>query len=222
MYLGWKIAQQHGCPYDIRLDGCPDHYGKDLSEFVLDIVECLKFIGIEYRRIYWQPQNEYSEEMLNRFYSAREQALLKFIRLDKGHTDLTCILDDVEHAPSIIVRGNEFENPDAYVGNGFCVSGMLWHKRIEQTMFDLAGVENLEINVPLITMGGYKMSKTDGRAVHWRVLETIGIAETIKLFEQTAAIEPCWEWQWSAIRPHEQWQWPGTNDDANRLWGHDV
>lgn len=200
MYLGSRLAQTNGCPFDVRLDGPIKHEKGDLSRFVLEIVECLQFLGIPYRKVYWHRQEPYDQKWLDGRFTEREQRLLRHIRWDeKSPLDTLAILDDVEHAPSLIVRAMEFVEPEKYVGRKNIGDGVRWFKELEQTIFSLTGSQNHEINVPLITMGGYKMSKEEGRAVHWSALKTLGRTKAVELFEKIGKGGPTWEWAWDVL-----------------------
>lgn len=196
LYHGALIAEARGCPFEVRLDGSVVHFGQDLRPFEAEVGACLHFLGIVPSRVYWQPQVAYSDEWLDDYFSRREQALLRFIEFEKGPTEIAAILDDVENHLSVIVRGREFLRPEVYMGTPVAIADMQRYKAIEAAVFELAGVRNDEINLPLVTIGGRKFSKRDGRFVSWRVLETLG-AERARLFLEEVGGDGCdWEWDW--------------------------
>jgi hypothetical protein len=132
-------------------------------------------------------------------FGVRERQLIEYIEWDKGPTDLNAIWDDVVHAPTIIVRGMEFVDPERCVGRNFISRGVGWYRGLEKMLFGLAGVENTEINVPLITMNGYKMSKEEGETVHWSVLETMGGAMARRFLDDRTVGGTNWEWSWELL-----------------------
>jgi hypothetical protein len=199
LYLGSKIAQEHGCPFDVRLDGSWKHYGSDLSLFVIDVMDCLRFLEITPRCVYWQRQDPVPPADLEMVFGLRERQLIDYIEWDKGPTDVNAIWDDVVWAPTIIVRGMEFVDPERCVGRHFISRGVGWYTGLEKMLFALAGVENTEINVPLITMNGYKLSKEEGRAVHWSVLQSMGSVMARRFFDDMTMDGASWEWSWETL-----------------------
>lgn len=199
MYLGSEIAKQRELPFDVRLDGSIAYCESDLSGFVLDIVGCLDFLGIKPRRVYWQRQTAYTEDELVMLFGSREASITRLVEWDKGAIDVNAIIDDIVYTPSVIVRGNEFVDPDQCVGRRYIGHGISWYKQLEATLFKLAGVQNEEVNVPLITMGGYKLSKSEGRTIHWKALNPLGCDGARMFFDDMAVDGENWEWNWEVF-----------------------
>jgi len=134
--------------------------------------------------------------------------LVPFIEWNTGPLSMAALLDDVENAPSLIIRGEEFKRPEKYVGAGQIGLNMLRYTMVEKVIFSLARVENKEVNLPIITLGGYKMSTSEGRTVHWRALEVIGQKAARQLFSVMSSRSRAWEWDWSWL----------TENGVGRLW----
>jgi len=166
-----------------------------------DIYHCVSFLGINYRHIYWQPQRLDEAASFRRArarFTPAEWKLLGLVAWEQPRpVDVPAIMDDVEHYPSVIVRGYEFCSPRDFVGRPTIADGIEWYVRLEETIFKIAGVQNEVMHVPIVTMGGWKLAKSEGREIHWGVLRALGPRRGREYLTMKAAASTTkWEWDW--------------------------
>ena len=171
IYLGKLFADLKGLPFHIRLDGHRKLFGDDLSLFVVDILDCLRFFGITPDALYWRPErDEISRRELQQLFGEWDSVLQAF---SVTTFSLNAVVDDLRFDPSWIVRGLEFAEPDKYNGTALQRSLMSAYVEFERGLYQCAGKKMHQWNVPLITMGGMKLSKSEGRIIPWGVLKLL-------------------------------------------------
>jgi len=161
LLLGDLICRERGIPFHVRIDGLPHPASHDL---LIDLSNCLFHLGIAPTRIYWPTVPPDTSHMSEVFNVTTHLA---------GPAQLSSILDDILN-DNLIIRGLEFRDINAaYHGSADALSAVTGHVRFEDRLYELAGKTKDEVNVPLIIIGGGKMSKTAIRVVHWSILGSI-------------------------------------------------
>lgn len=217
LYLGHLFAKKKGLPYHVRIDGARLLFDADLSLFTVDIVNCLSFLGIQPDKLYWAPQWEnIPQSELVSLFGQWEPVVSAFAATK--FTAVPAIIDDLRNPPSWTVRGREFAEPSRYNGREAQVRMMTAYTRLEECLYKATGQDLLQWNVPLITMMGMKLAKSEGRVIHWRVLEMLP-PEMVGRFLLSTAIFPDnpltvsggtldvlnvspkpWEWDWKILK----------------------
>ena len=217
LYLGKLFAESKGLPYHVRIDGARLLFGADLSLFAVDVQNCLAFLGIQPDRFYWAPQwDELLHGQLEKLFGKWEPVVAAFSAT--RFTGVPAVIDDLLNPPSWIVRGREFVDKARYNGREAQVMMMTAHTRLEECLYEQVGQEMLQWNVPLITMGGMKLAKSEGRVIPWGVLKMLDQEQLHRFLLSTAVypedplsvrrealgidgvgVEP-WEWNWDTFK----------------------
>jgi hypothetical protein len=186
-----------GIPFDVRLDGVRAR-SCDCSGAVVDLANLMEFLGTPARRVYWQPQVRPDPEQVRvRLGDERARTFLTALAMPGICPDwyAAVLCDDIlDNHPSLIIRGREFSNPVRWMADTVASPSMMCHTSFEDVLYAAAGREKQELQLPLITSGGYKLSKSSGNVPHWSVLAMVdrytarGFLDS--LGDQTA------EWSW--------------------------
>lgn len=176
LLLGSLICDELGIPFHIRLDGPVNDVTGDRANAVLDAIDLVNTLGIRFDKMYWSPQTIPPRDFFDRELGDRAEAFWWALHSPEVCPDYyRCLmLDDVvHHDPSLIIRGRDFVCPSAYADSPTHAVGTERHIIAENLMFSTAGREKKEINTPLMTMDGFKMSKSQMRIIHWSILRSI-------------------------------------------------
>lgn len=216
LYLGKLIADELGVPYHVRLDGNRKAFGADLSLFVEDLVQCLHFLEVSPDLLYWAPQwDEVPDQKLIECFGERLGKVLQVFRYYPF--SVLTVYDDIIHTPSTIIRGMEFVSPMLYNGRQEQIDRMQAFVKFEIEMFEAAWAKNTCVPVPLITVGGKKLAKSEGRFLHWSVLQLLELSAVRPFLTRTATTpeDPlsdfqdfkiaamstqAWEWDWGIYK----------------------
>ena len=173
LLLGSLIAQELGIPFHVRFDGGYSYISGDRGATILDTVNCLRFLHIDYDSMYWVPQVLPTKNMLSAKLGPERAEVLWacLVAPQLGPEPYKCqIMDDLfDYDPSLIVRGSEFGS-DAHQFFGPALEASAAHALTENVLYNAAGREKHEINTPMVMIGQAKMSKTSMRLVHWTAL----------------------------------------------------
>jgi hypothetical protein len=175
LLLGSLICRERGIPFDVRIDAAPDPVA---YEFIMDLANCLFFLGIHPERMYWP--------MTLPDLSDMSEVFCEVVKTNGGAPVWCQILDDVMN-DHLIIRGLEFK--DGRYFEGPHVAGAAAHVATENRLFALAGRVKREVNVPLMVLGGQKLSKSRLRTIHWSVLRAVP-TETARQFMVATALLP--------------------------------
>lgn len=239
LHLASLICQNLGIPLDIRLQGSrylydsPPHVDTnpkgDISGAVVDMANCINFIGPKFRRLYWQAQCPPLEWKVRAELGERTEAFLNAADAHGNESAIATRCDDIiENYPSLAIRGREWLETEVWVDAPHIAAGTGSLVKVEKILYHLAGRTAHEKNLPLITIGGHKLAKSEGRMVHWGILTCVAPA-VARQFLLATAIRPAdplaimdeelsidqivldpYEWSWSdwtgLIRRQDQQQ----------------
>lgn len=217
---GSLIAQERGCPFDLRLDGSrPDGIGQATADFLLSLKDLLRFLQIECR-VYFHLQKPLPLETVASLTGLAADRLEAYRRLAQiiGEPQegmlLAVIEDDVIlYAPSLIIRGAEFANPIQWSPADTAAS-MGRQMVYEAAVFAALGVEKREVNVPLVLSKDRKMSKSAVNGIAWDLLTMVSpeaarkylIASLLNPRDPLSALED--RFAANKIAPaHHEWSW---------------
>jgi hypothetical protein len=175
LLLGELICKERGIPFDVRIDAAPDPVA---HEFVMDLANCLFFLGIRAERMYWPltlPDIAHMPEVFR-----------EVVKTNGGSPNWCQMMDDAMN-DHLIIRGLEFK--DGRYFDVTAVAGAAAHVAIEDRLFALAGRTKHEVNVPLMMLGNQKFSKSRLRTIHWSILRALP-AETARDFLVATALCP--------------------------------
>ena len=192
LLLGSLIAREFGCPFHVRLDGIRRHYTSDTTFPVIDLVNCLSFLGIEFDEMYWTSmqypdldrfRGELGDDVIDRVKDA-------FSQPGVSPSEFPAILSDdsLIHHPSLIIRGMEFKISSLYGGVDSNQANI--YTATEDMIFEATGHEKHEINTPIIIVDdGNKISKRSNILMHWECLKPMG-KDMARKFLIATAIDP--------------------------------
>ena len=189
LLLGSLVAQHYGCPFHIRLDGPyrdPNQVPPlivDRGDAILELLGCLRAMGVSWDQLYWCPQEPTSLLLAKREGLARIKAGWAM-----GDIRLAQILDDaVDHAPSLIVRGGEFalDGDTTFAG----VAHLGQFVATEEMVYCALGEQKHEFTAPMVFLGPGKMSKSKLTVVPWQVLTSLP-PEGVRRFLLATAMRP--------------------------------
>lgn len=186
LLLGSLIAQEHGCPFHVRMDGArrdvPDRGGP-----ILDTMQCLCWLEIPFDWCYWLPERLPAREAIARHVDlARFDDMVWTFGEETGA--LIAALDDaLFHHPSLIVRGTEFT--PAGVSHAIGPGGHSHLLKAEQVAYAMLGREQHLATVPMVLIDQQKMSKSSTEYLHWSMLRQVP-PEVAKAFLVATAMRP--------------------------------
>lgn len=185
LLLGSLIAQELNTPFHIRLDGDRESTigTGDATYFMLDLIECINFLGIEFEKFYWHPQQMPTQAYVERCTSPLFWTALHGPNITPESYGAVMVDDIVIHYPSLVIRGAEFSESTGFFG---AKPDNVSHTTTEKFLYDIACRERYEINVPLITVNGMKISKQSIQAVPWNVLTPVSQIHARKFLMATA------------------------------------
>lgn len=188
LLIGKMVADAHGCPYHVRIDGA---FGvPHTAPSVIDLLSCLTFLGVYADLVYTVTNKPPSyKDAVNAGLPPSRVAASLWATEGLHSTSKCCFMDDyVEWGPGLVVRGAEFAEPEQNLPPvmAFGTRAMMNQEALFREVF---GYKHHEFNVPLMTVAGAKMSKTAARAIHWSTL-TMVAPETARNFLMATAAHP--------------------------------
>ncbi len=192
LLLGSLIAKELNTEFHVRLD--MNLASPDKSDCVMDIVNCLITIGIEYDYIYatglTSPNYSSIAERIGDEQTRRLKVVTSASHLSYNHSMISSILDDlIDFAPSLIIRGMEFKRQDAETCGECNVPGLAGHMAVVEFLREFMDFPTHEINVPLILMRQRQKMGKSMQSVPWMSL-TMAAPELVKRFLIATAISP--------------------------------
>jgi len=174
--LGSLIAEHYGLPFHLRLDGCQRPGISRESAVLMPLCTIVSRLAVQCDKVYWgQQEGPSSTEYLMAFgdKGAEIQELFEVI-CDREEYRMGGMADDtMRHWPSLIIRGDEFvHNEQALIpatGVNFSITAR--YVQIENMVEKVMGRPRHEINLPLITMQGAKVSKSLNPILKWEFFE---------------------------------------------------
>lgn len=172
--LGQLICDVRGIDYRIRFDG-PAPLAADS---VMDVHRCMTHLGIHvptYHPTIPPPMDDLYDDQ-------------RYVLMSRGPSYYRAqVSDDAVHG-NLIIRGREFLQPERYFDpvNGHNVAD---HVEYERRIHGLCGRDKNEVNVPIITLGDEKLSKTRMRVIHWSVLASLP-TDVVRSFLISTAMHP--------------------------------
>jgi len=195
LYLGSLICQSLDVPLDIRLQGgridIPARI--DVSGAVIDLANCINFLGPVFRRLYWQPHRPPEEWEVRAELGERAEQFLNAMNAMKASVNSTNAAsrceDIITHYPSLAIRAVEWVDPHQWIDQPNSAAAIENILIYEKLLYDIAGRTRNERSLPLITLGGSKLAKSEGRMIHWGVLRCVS-REVARQFLLATAIRP--------------------------------
>lgn len=193
LLLGEMLCRELGCPFHLRLEG-------NLTSLhvtqpgLIDIMGCVGWLGIRpdatYRKsLKPRPDSWFERALGEQAWQglAAERAMWAAIDMDFWEA----MAEDFEWHPSLMIRGSEFAEPEAYDVDWPTVTGgaASFRKIIEgeHRYFAAAGLERCQATLPLVTEAdGSKMSKSMG-GVGWDCLKAVSAEAARRYLLATAA-----------------------------------
>lgn len=158
-----NYAESNGYPLDIRLDVPTNGIAAVDIRATLDIANLVFWLKVPVRQMYVTSDVEYHEIMQTAKGDWSLYNSLTRWQLSSGY-------DDLVRYKTIIIRGNEFANPEDRSGAS------------RDQMLNFWGLQPVaEINYPLLLLKGKKVAKSGGNAPHWRCLQKFG-ADKVKRY----------------------------------------
>ena len=191
LYLGSLICQSLDIPLDIRLHGerakAADISAADISGAAVDLANCLNFLGLRFRRLYWRPIRLPSELEIRAELGKNAEGFLAALRVADDPHSLATLCDDVlSHYPSLTIRAVEWLDPAQWFDSIPVANTLVSYIAKETLLYQIADRTRNERSLPLITLGGYKLAKSVGRMIHWDVLTCVAPAVARQFLLATA------------------------------------
>ncbi len=200
LHLASLICRGQGLPLDIRLQGSRYEYNApphgdanpkgDISGAVVDMTNCINFLEPKFRRLYWAPQNPPLEWKMRAEIGNRTEPFLNAADAFGNAGGVATRCDDIiENYPSLAIRGREWLETEQWVDALYIAAGTAGLVKMEKVLYHIAERTSYEKTLPLITLGGYKLSKSAGRMVHWSILTSV-VPDIARKFLLATAICP--------------------------------
>jgi len=201
VYLAYLVCKELNIPFHIKLSMERTQSTPNLMCAMTDLHNMLRFLGVVEDEMYWYPIHRPSDaDIIRELGEERGKMLLAALSWPESAdpTAPSSVLDDLlTHYPSLIIHGREWENPVRYVhGDTLLVAADRQRKRLK-VFYAAAGREMHEFFLPVITLGGYKFGKTEGRLEHWTVLKTLPRKCASQKAREFLVRTACW--------PHDIW-----------------
>jgi hypothetical protein len=193
LLLGELHCRREGIPFHVRID-CGWEAVQIRDPGWVDLLGCLSWFGIATDHVYQcrlgpRPDEFYAKivgsQAWGRFLEVRDQ----YTEVDMDHWP--SMADDIEHFPSLMIRGQEFETPDAGAPEWppEANSTPTFRKlvAVEKAYYQALGIERRQLTLPLITdEAGVKMSKSLA-GIGWDCLQAASADEARAYLLATAA-----------------------------------
>jgi len=191
--LGSLIAKHYGLPFHIRLDG---NYRGETSRHgavLMPLCTIISRLGIECDKVYWYSQEAPSACQYEAHFGDRgaEIARLLDALCEYDPVRISAFTDDLmRYWPSLMIRGSEFaDTSQAVQPNNSGVAGLVRFTAKETLISEAMGREPHEINVPLITSDGAKVSKSLSPTLMWDLFERYP-GQWVRRFLLATAMKP--------------------------------
>ena len=174
LLLGSLIAEELGLPLHIRLDGGGPRDLECTAGVLLPVCTMISHLGIKCALAYRQPLVGPSDGEYASWFGSRGPEMKRAMWFGGNDNPILegMLADDLLfNYPSLIIRGMEFSDESLTSAVAANQAALARRVAIHRWLAELMGRTWYEINVPLITDGGKKVSKSLQPALNWTFFE---------------------------------------------------
>ena len=238
IYIGYLIAQQKDIPFHIRIDVPFDTFimHGDITDpivsidTVCNIANICSYLNIIPDKTYRIREKVATKNEFDEVFKDKSDVMWKIINLPVvgPQSYQSALLDDVMDYPdTVIVRGVEFKYPDLYF-DPLGLSANKNHIHMEGLLWKASGANVEQINLPLVLLGGRKLSKTETRLVPWDVVSGLS-SQLIKQFLVSSIMLPLdpfdenVQFDYKSIPENNyEWSWQIWNELTSKHGGRNA
>ena len=174
--LGSLIAEHYELPFHLRLDGTYNPGVSRDAAVLMPLCTIGSRLDVQCDKVYWIGQQGPSSAEYVAAFGDEATEIEELITVVSEHVGPRIAIytdDSMLYWPSLIIRGTEFVHSEQAItnGDGVTLSTTPRFVRASSLIENAMGRERHEINVPLITMQGAKVSKSLSPTLKWEFFE---------------------------------------------------
>lgn len=170
--LGSLIAQELNIPFHIRLDGKFIPETSCVMGVMCPLCTMVSMLDITCHLVYWQPAEAPTLAQYEAEFGDGGVEMARCVKVAASATPAEegILVDDlIYHYPSLVIRGTEFVDTSTALPQSVNIAGR--YITMQRFVADAMERDWHEINVPLITMGQQKLSKSLSPVLNWTFFE---------------------------------------------------